>query len=57
MSFVEQRNPSSSNGERRQPETVAMPRAHEGVQRALLGSFGAIPAMPKEFARLLDRLR
>lgn len=30
---------------------------HEGVRRALRGSFGAVPAMPQEFVRLLDRLR
>ena len=30
---------------------------HEGVRRALLGSFGSIPAMPEEFVRLLDKLR
>lgn len=34
-----------------------MPRPHEGVRRALLGSFSTVPAMPQEFARLLDRLR
>lgn len=34
-----------------------MPRPHEGVQRALRGSFGAVPAMPAEFVRLLERLR
>jgi hypothetical protein len=33
-----------------------MPAPHEGVRRALLGSFGAIPAMPDEFVRLLDRM-
>ena len=36
---------------------VAMPAPHEGVRRALLGSFGSIPAMPEDFVRLLDRLR
>ena len=39
------------------PQAVAMPAQHEGVRRALLGSFGQIPAMPEEFARLLDKLR
>jgi hypothetical protein len=34
-----------------------MPTPYEGVRRALIGSFGAVPAMPQEFARLLDRLR
>ena len=41
----------------RAPESVAMPAPHEGVRRALLGSFGSIPAMPEEFVRLLDKLR
>jgi hypothetical protein len=41
----------------RGPQVVAMPQPHEGVRRALLGSFGSIPAMPEEFVRLLDRLR
>ena len=39
------------------PQAVAMPAPHEGVRRALLGSFGSIPAMPEEFVRLLDKLR
>jgi hypothetical protein len=38
-------------------QAVAMPTAHEGVRRALLGSFGSIPAMPDDFVRLLDKLR
>lgn len=41
----------------RGPELVAMPAPHEGVRRALLGSFGSIPAMPEEFVKLLDKLR
>ncbi len=41
---------------RRGPQVVALPDPHEGVRRALLGSFGQIPAMPQEFSRLLDRL-
>lgn len=41
----------------RGPESVAMPAPHEGVRRALLGSFGSIPAMPEEFVQLLDKLR
>jgi hypothetical protein len=41
----------------RGPQLVAMPAPHEGVRRALLGSFGSIPAMPEEFVKLLDRLR
>jgi hypothetical protein len=41
----------------RGPQTVQPPIAHEGVRRALLGSFGSIPAMPDEFVKLLDRLR
>ena len=39
------------------PQAVAMPAPHEGVRRALLGSFGSIPAMPEDFVRLLDELR
>jgi hypothetical protein len=41
----------------RGPEFVTKPAPHEGVRRALLGSFGSIPAMPEEFVKLLDRLR
>jgi len=36
---------------------ISAPAPHEGVRRALLGSFGSIPAMPEEFVRLLDKLR
>ena len=39
------------------PEVVHVPRANDGLSRALLQSFGAIPAMPEEFVRLLSRLR
>jgi hypothetical protein len=39
------------------PQAVAMPAPHEGVRRALLGSFGSIPAMPDEFVRLIEKLR
>jgi hypothetical protein len=38
-------------------QLVAVPTPHEGVRRALLGSFGSIPAMPDEFLKLLDKLR
>ena len=41
----------------RGPQTVQTPPPNEGVKRALLGSFGSIPAMPEEFVKLLDRLR
>ncbi len=41
----------------RGPQAVSAPVPHEGVRRALLGSFGSIPAMPEEFVRLLDKLR
>jgi len=41
----------------RGPQSVSTPTPHEGVRRALLGSFGSIPAMPDEFIKLLDRLR
>jgi len=41
----------------RGPHAVAMPAPHEGVRKALLGSFGSIPAMPEEFLKLLDKLR
>jgi len=41
----------------RGPQMVSAPPPHEGVRRALLGSFGSIPAMPEEFTRLLDKLR
>jgi len=41
----------------RGPQMISAPAPHEGVRRALLGSFGSIPAMPEEFIRLLDKLR
>ena len=41
----------------RGPQAVHSPAPNEGVRRALLGSFGSIPAMPDEFIKLLDRLR
>lgn len=41
----------------RKPQVVSAPAPHEGVRRALLGSFGSIPAMPEEFTKLLDKLR
>jgi len=41
----------------RNPQSIPTPTSHDGVRRALLGSFGSIPAMPDEFVRLLDRLR
>ena len=37
-------------------QIVAAPTPQEGLRRALRGSFGSFPAMPAEFARLLDRL-
>lgn len=40
----------------RQAKVVTAPAPHEGVRRALLGSFGSIPAMPEEFTQLLDQL-
>jgi hypothetical protein len=43
--------------ETHEPQIVRMPTPHEGVRRALLGSFGSIPAMPDEFTRLLDHIR
>jgi hypothetical protein len=43
--------------QQRGPQVVAMPPPHEGVRRALLGSFGMVPAMPEEFTRLLAKLR
>jgi hypothetical protein len=57
MSSVDQRGPSHNWDEKRKPEVIAMPRPYEGVRHALLGSFGAIPSMPQEFLRLLERLR
>jgi hypothetical protein len=41
---------------RHSQHVVDAPAAHEGVRRALLGSFGAVPPMPDEMKRLLDRL-
>ena len=60
MGSVSQISPSRESlrwNSQRGPELVAMPAPHEGVRRALLGSFGSIPAMPEEFVRLLDKLR
>jgi hypothetical protein len=57
MSSVNQRNQPPPWGKKSNPEVVALPRPHEGVRRALLGSFGAVPAMPQEFVRLLERIR
>jgi hypothetical protein len=36
---------------------VGRPQPHEGVRRALVASFGQVPALPEEFRRLLNRLR
>ena len=43
----------------RQPpqQFVAMPAPHDGLRRALMGSFGSIPAMPEEFLKLIDKIR
>lgn len=37
--------------------TVKTPSACEGVRRALVASFGQVPAMPEELVRLLRELR
>jgi hypothetical protein len=39
------------------PQMVAMPVPHDGLRRALMGSFGSIPAMPEEFLKLIDKIR
>lgn len=60
MGSVSQVNPERASlrwDAQRGPQPVATPAPHEGVRRALLGSFGSIPAMPEEFVRLLDKLR
>jgi hypothetical protein len=57
MSGVNQSRTAVRWDELRGPQVVTSPLPHEGVRRALLGSFGSIPAMPEEFARLLERLR
>jgi len=57
MSSVSQDRGSFKLDPPRGPHVVAMPAPHEGVRRALLGSFGSIPAMPEEFLKLLDKLR
>jgi len=57
MSSVTQDRASFKMDPPRGPHAVAMPAPHEGVRRALLGSFGSIPAMPEEFLKLLDKLR
>lgn len=55
MNSANPRAPSSEG--KRKPELIAMPRPHDGVRRALLGSFGAVQALPMELVRLLERLR
>ena len=57
MGSVSQDNTSFKLDPPRGPHAVAIPAPHEGVRRALLGSFGSIPAMPEEFLKLLDKLR
>jgi hypothetical protein len=57
MSSVSQERSSLKWDPQRGPQAVSPPAPHEGVRRALLGSFGSIPAMPEEFTRLLDKLR
>jgi len=57
MSSVSQDHASFKLDPPRGPHVVALPAPHEGVRRALLGSFGSIPAMPEEFLKLLDKLR
>jgi len=57
MSSLTQDRASFKLDPHRGPHKVAMPAPHEGVRRALLGSFGSIPAMPDEFLKLLDKLR
>ncbi|HWI86635.1 MAG TPA: hypothetical protein VNT42_09990 [Sphingomonas sp.] len=55
MSGIQQRR--ASRWDRHdEARVIAMAAAQEGVRRALLGSFGSIPAMPEEFVRLLDRI-
>jgi len=39
------------------PQMAAMPIPHDGLRRALMGSFGSIPAMPEEFLKLIDKIR
>jgi hypothetical protein len=50
--------PCSANdaNRKRDPQVIVPPAAHEGIKRALRGSFGSFPAMPADFASLLDRL-
>lgn len=57
MSSVSPERRSLKWDAQRGPQVVAMPAPHEGVRRALLGSFGMVPAMPEEFVKLLDKLR
>jgi hypothetical protein len=39
------------------PQMVAIPVPDDGLRRALMGSFGSIPAMPEEFLKLIDKIR
>ncbi len=57
MSPIDECGPSLPWDAKRKPEVVARPRPHEGVRRALLGSFGTAPSMPQEFIRLLEKLQ
>jgi len=56
MTGHEHRRPARSWDETRTREVIVSPRPHEGVRRALIGSFGAAPTMPQEWTRLLERL-
>ena len=57
MTPIDYRSGPGRTGSRQGPEIIGMPRPHEGVTQALLGSFRSVPTMPHEFTRLLERLR
>ncbi len=56
MAPIDHRSGPGQAGHRGRADVVAMPRRHEGVSEALLGSFQTVPALPPEWTLLLERL-
>ena len=57
MGIISQEHRPLQWDRQQQPQFVAMPVPHDGLRRALMGSFGSIPAMPEEFLKLIDKIR
>lgn len=57
MATTNQRPSMPARHDERRPQEVPRPTLQDGVRNALRGSFTAVPALPDEFVRLLDRLR